>query len=203
MGDLVGSDREVFRKKYDDEASDWGGTSGPGSDPFYTIEYRALVSRLIRLNKIGSVVDIGCGDWQFSRFIDFGSASYLGLDVVESVVASNKKQYTTPSVDFRIMPGELSSIPGGDMLLMKDVLQHLPDQEIFDIRDQVLGKFKYYLITNSYRKIGTAQNVDIRPGAFRCLDLMAPPYNFHGCYVLEFGSAAWEHIRVLLGGGAG
>jgi hypothetical protein len=60
----------------------WTNGSGPGSHPDSTIEYRAFLARFMEANEVGSVTDLGCGDWQFSRYIDWSRASYTGLDVV-------------------------------------------------------------------------------------------------------------------------
>jgi hypothetical protein len=113
-------------------------------------------------------------------------------------VEANQKKFSGDRVDFRTMPTELENLPGGDLLLMKDVLQHFPNSDIFDFRARVFGKFKYCLLTNSFEKLDTARNTDIEMGGFRCLDLLAEPFNFEGTYLLEFGSAVWERIRVLL-----
>ena len=188
---------ERFRQYYEAEHSDWGNTSGPGSDSFHTIEYRSFVSKFVRLNNILRITDVGCGDWQFSRFIDFGSSDYIGYDVVDSVIKTNNERYAS-RIMFSMMPDNLGDIRGGDLLLMKDVLQHLSDTDIYKFRDEVFPKFKFCLITNSFNKLDTPQNVDIESGSFRCLDLTAKPYQINGCYVLDFGSAVWERIRVLL-----
>ena len=60
---------KIFRRKHDIATSDWGGCSGGGSDPYRTIEYRAFVDKFARMNQVRSIVDVGCGDWQFSRFL--------------------------------------------------------------------------------------------------------------------------------------
>lgn len=186
-----------FQKYYDGSDSQWGNSSGPGSDSFYTTDYRSLLSKFIRLNNISSVVDIGCGDWQFSRFIDFAQASYVGFDVVDDVVNKNHARYSANNVSFKVIPPSLEDVPSADLLIMKDVLQHLSDKSICSFRDLVFPKFRHCLLTNSFRKIDTAQNTDIVEGGFRCLDLTNPPYNLVGTYLLEFSSTVWEHIRVL------
>lgn len=191
-------DREAFRKHYEDPDSAWGNTSGPGSDAFYTTDYRAFLSKFIRLNAVRSVVDIGCGDWQFSRFIDFGDARYLGLDLVESVIQRNAARYAGNRVEFRVMPADMAHVPGGDLLIMKDVLQHLSNDLIFAFFRTVFPRFRWCLLTNSYRKLDTAANIDIPNGSFRCLDLTAEPFEFRGTYMMEFGSSVWERVRTLL-----
>jgi SAM-dependent methyltransferase len=82
---------EAFRRHYESSDSQWGGHSGDGSLPYWTIEYRTFLERFLHMNNIRSVVDIGCGDWQFSRFINWGNIRYVGLDVVPSVVDANQK----------------------------------------------------------------------------------------------------------------
>lgn len=181
------------------EKDEWGAGSGPGSHPYFTIEYRAFIQRFISLNAIGSIVDIGCGDWQFSRFMDFGAANYLGLDVVRPVVERNQQIYGSSRVRFDLMPDDLKKAPGGDLLLIKDVLQHLPDRDIFEFLNLVTPRFRFALITNSYQKIDSAQNLDLpNHGAFRCLDLTAAPYHVNGAYVFEYWAQPWERIRTLL-----
>ena len=192
-----GSYAEPFQKFYDGSDSQWGNSSGPGSDSFHTTDYRALITKFIRLNSISSIVDIGCGDWQFSRFIDMGGANYVGLDVVRSVVERNRIKYESANVNFGLMPDRLDNIPQADLLIMKDVLQHLPNSMIFEFQKSVFAKFKHCLLTNSFKKLDTTCNIDIPAGEFRCLDLLASPFNFRGTYILEFGSSVWEHIRVL------
>lgn len=189
--------RQAFETIY--EKDEWGAGSGPRSHPYFTIEYRAFLQRFLALNDVRSVVDIGCGDWQFSRFIDFGAASYLGLDVVRSVVERNRAVYGSSRIRFDLMPDRLDDVHSGDLVIIKDVLQHLPDPDVFEIMNKIVPRFKFALITNSYEKIDTARNIDLsHHGAFRCLDLKAEPYSVTGAYVFEYWAQPWERIRTLL-----
>lgn len=203
MSQPLPPDREAFRQHYETDASQWGGHSGAGSDAHHTIPYRAFVERFIRLNGVRSVVDVGCGDWQFSRLINFDGVDYLGLDVVPGVVAANQRRHSGPGRRFEEMPASLEAVPGGDLLLMKDVLQHLPHATIMDFATRLVPRFRWALLTNSFEKLDTPQNTEIAVGGFRCLDLTAPPYQLRGAYVLEFGSPLWERIRSLLVTAAG
>jgi hypothetical protein len=167
---------EVFGRYYDSDPA-WGGGSGSGSDPYFTIEYRCFLDKFLRMNDIRSVVDVGCGDWSFSRLLDLRGISYLGLDVVPNIVAKNNRAFGSDTCKFEVMPESPALVPGADLLV---------------------PKFKFALLTNSFRKHGAAHNVDINLGEFRCLDLTAPPFSLNGVYVLEFGSSVWERIRTLL-----
>lgn len=189
----------VFSKIYADGS--WGRGSGPGSNPDVLADYRAFLERIIRLNNIRTVVDVGCGDWQFSRFVNFGQAQYLGLDLVDSVVSANNAAYGSDRIEFKRAPADPHDIPAGDLIIMKDVLQHLPNEQIMTYREIIKTKFRYALITNSRRKGDDPVNIDIAPGEFRCLDLNAELYNFGGVAVVEqiypLGHI-YEHLETLL-----
>lgn len=188
----------VFAKKYE-SGSDSGGHSGLGSSPAHMGAYIHFVEQFIHLNRVASVTDIGCGDWQFSRFVNFGAAGYVGYDVVPSLIARNRLLFGREGVRFEAMPADPDNIPGGDLLLIKDVLQHLPTNTVQEMLRLLLPKFRFALITNSHSKLDAPPiNVDAPAGGFRPLDLTAPPFGLNGTYVLEFPSALWERLRTLL-----
>jgi len=189
---------EPFRRHYEDEFSTWGNSSGAGSNVYYNIPYRAFLERFIHLNGVRSIVDIGCGDWMFSRFISFDHVAYQGYDVVPSVIERNRARFGSANVRFDLMPEDLAQVPSADLLVMKDVLQHLPDREILRHRRELFDRFPRCLLTNSYRKHETPRNIDIDYGEFRSLDLNAAPYHFGGTYLLEFSTPLWEELRTLL-----
>ncbi len=189
---------ETFEAKYAAD-SDWGGhSSGPGSDPYYNLAYRQFLENFLYQNGICYAVDIGCGDWSFSRYIRFDGISYRGFDVASTVIAQNNATFASSNVSFDIMPEKKEDVPGADLLIMKDVLQHLSNKEIIDFYQNVFPKFTYCLITNSYRKLGVPSNTDIENGGFRPLNLQLQPFNFKGAYVLQFTTGVWEEVRTIL-----
>ncbi len=191
--------KAVFSQQYGERPS-WGHGSGPGSDVLTTTAYRAFVDQFIGMNGIRTVVDIGCGDWRFSRFINYEGVDYLGYDVVPQVIAQNQERFGRPGGGrrFSLMPPSLDALEPADLLIIKDVLQHVPDQQILDFKNIAFPKYKYVLVTNSFRKHGTEVNIDIEVGGFRCLDVASAPYSFQGAWVLEFDSPLWERIRSFL-----
>ena len=87
-----------------------------------------VTERRPREKKITSIVDAGCGDWEFSKEIDWGGASYLGV-VISSVVIEKLGRYATDKIQFRV--GDITEeLPAADLLIVKDVLQHLPNSLI-------------------------------------------------------------------------
>ena len=67
----------------------WEHGSGEGSLPIHTKGYAHFLENFLTTYNINSVVDMGCGDWQFSRLINWGDAMYQGYDIVQSVIESN------------------------------------------------------------------------------------------------------------------
>lgn len=150
----------------------WGGGSGAGSDLRNTVMYVAYVQHFMELNSVKSVVDIGCGDWRFSQHLNFAGRQYLGVDVVESVIARNASAYGRANVEFKIADATEFIIPQCDLLLCKDVLQHLSNSNVAAIlkRGNVATRA---LITNDYYPA----NYDCKNGDTRPLDITADPFN--------------------------
>lgn len=189
------TERTIFTEIY--AKSQWGAGSGNGSHPASTFEYRNFLERFIHMNNVSSVIDIGCGDWQSTRFINFGASKYLGFELVEGLVESNRARFGSDQVEFRNMPDNPLELPQSDLLIMKDVLQHLTNEQIFFFRDFIFPRYKFCLITNSWKAINYDHNSNISAGMFRSLDLLVEPYSFKGGYVVETWNE-WERIRTML-----
>jgi SAM-dependent methyltransferase len=69
---------EIFDFIYRNDV--WKGGSGASSHEEATREYREFLTQFMQAAKITSVVDLGCGDWQFSRYIDWSGIDYTGVD---------------------------------------------------------------------------------------------------------------------------
>lgn len=155
----------------------WGNGSGSGSDENLCAGYVAFLQDFFVKHNIKSVVDCGCGDWQFSKNIDFSGIDYKGFDVASFVVERNLATYKRENVNFFLYNGDFSLLPSADLLICKDVLQHLSNAKIQEFIDN-LHKFKFALITNdiSGYDMSEAINTDINTGECRGLDLRKEPF---------------------------
>ena len=161
----------------------WGGGSGAGSDPGRNMLYVGYVQALMDRHNVRTVLDLGCGDWRFSRYLDFAGRDYTGFDVVPSVVAANRAAYGASNIRFE--QADLSAsveFPPCDLILCKDVLQHLSNARVSAILAKC-GLAPLALITNDYHP----ENADCRDGETRPLDVTAQPFNFPARPVLRFG----------------
>ena len=198
-------DSDVFDKIY--EHSYWGKGSGGGSSPEATEPYKIFLEDFIRHNKIQSIVDLGCGDWQFSKFLDFGDATYIGIDASKRVITDNQRLFSRPGVSFANLPKDCNKLPAAELLVCKDVLMHLSTKEVQDIL-AILPNYKYALITNDVpcvsafgqiilwlrRPFSPVVNREIKTGDYRPLDPTQQPFNLPLKKVFE-----WQGSNLILG----
>jgi inositol phosphorylceramide mannosyltransferase catalytic subunit len=152
----------------------WGGGSGTGSRPENNTEYIRLISQFMVLNEVRSVVDLGCGDWQFSKLIDWSKVCYTGIDVTPAVVGRNIELFSAPNIAF-LCSSDIEDVPEADLLICKDVFQHLPNAMVLAYLAALRAKFKWLIITNDdYPEAN--RNGDIPAGHWRALRLDQPPF---------------------------
>jgi len=188
--EFILSHRDIFNEIYNRNL--WGKGSGGGSRPENTIEYRKFLHNFLRTNQITSVVDIGCGDWQFSQFIDWTGIQYIGIDVLD-VVLKNTQKFSRDGISFLNADVRVDPLPNADLVIVKDVIQHWSNADILDFLPLLAG-FKHALITNGFHpQLVSLVNNDIPTGSFRPVDLRSPPFNVSGTYIhwLQFDEPKW------------
>jgi SAM-dependent methyltransferase len=172
----------------------WGQGSGLGSFPEFTQPYVAMLQRFLHDHDIRSVVDVGCGDWQFSRLIDWGGVDYLGLDLVEPLIEANRKAFATDSISFEVATvGE--PLPSADLVVCKDVLQHLPLAVVADYLAEFRRRFRHVLVTNDvYPNADT--NAECPLGSGRAIRPDLEPFSHEATLVLEWEMGTSEQYWV-------
>jgi hypothetical protein len=187
------SNREIFSHVYQNKL--WGVASpenespfysGPGSsDPDIVDPYVETVKRFFAsLPTKMKAVDLGCGDFRVgSRILD-SFDSYTACDVVPELVDFNQKYWRHLPVDFLVVDLVKGEIPTGDVLIIRQVLQHLSNEDIFKFTQLIPRDFSYLLITEHLpSKIDFIANrdkvsgTDIRLGSGSGVVLTQPPFN--------------------------
>lgn len=175
--------QERFEEIY--ARNEWLYGSGEGSLLAHNLSYIAFLEGFLAEYQIKSVVDLGCGDWQFSEFVNWGDVSYRGYDVVSQIIAANDERFSDDDTKFILYSGEPSELPSADLLIAKDVLQHLSDARVAEVLRH-LPRFRYALVTNSLDPHGETINRDTPDGGGRYLDITKPPFNIEAEIVFEF-----------------
>lgn len=186
------STREVFTTIY--EAGAWaksnepalGFCSGPGShDTNLVIPYiEALQKTLSSFPKKPNVVDLGCGDFYVGSQIRSLFDSYIACDIVESLIDFNKQKYKELDVDFRVLDLTSDELPHADIVLIRQVLQHLSNKEINAAIPQIASKYNYLVLTEHLPKdvyflpnLDKPAGPDIRLYVKSGIILTSPPFN--------------------------
>lgn len=179
-----------------------GPQSGPGSSFAYTARFRPWLVQFLRDRRVESVVDWGCGDWEWAQHIPWKALGvrYTGLDVVAAVVEKARALHGDPGhVEFMLAtPAALEALPPADLVICKDVLQHLPIAEIQDLLRRLSRKARFGLWIND--RHGAGDNAEIARGDYRSLDLARPPFRLPGATVFEFGHQPDRKIAFLTDG---
>jgi 2-polyprenyl-3-methyl-5-hydroxy-6-metoxy-1,4-benzoquinol methylase len=188
------SNAEVFSKIYKEDL--WHGGSGAGSKLENVKEYIDILQKYIDKPEVKTVLDLGCGDWQFSKFLDLSSVSYLGVDVVESVIESNSTSYSASNIKFISRDITTYEVPKADLIICKDVLQHLSNKDVVTILVKIITSSKFSLITNDFMPENT-ENKDINNGDYRSLDLTLSPFYLDVVTILESEIVGWKPKRTV------
>lgn len=182
--------QDIFARIYNLDA--WTLGSGPGSLPVANRPLTHLFESFIRDNSVKSIVDFGCGDWQYISNVDLNGADYVGFDVVDTVLLRNRQLYSRHNVRFEHSPSDLEQLPPADLLLIKDVLVHLPNAFVSRLMTCAMRKYKFILTVNNRTSNVSEYNVDIQPGGFRPIDLARPPFSIPCATILHYG-----RLRIL------
>eukprot|EP01083_Nonionella_stella_P063970 166296_1 len=174
------------------EKNSWGSDesgSGKGSTIKHAFDTSYYLKNFINKYKIQSFADIPCGDvnWQFSVSELNTMDIYFGGDISSVVINQNKPKFqmhrnkvfqvwdlTQCKVPQYILRGGDES-KGFDMVLTRDVIQHLPLRSgLKFVQNVVLSDIKYWAVT-SYPD-GT-RNTDIPSGSWYQNNLEIEPFN--------------------------
>ena len=164
------SNIEIFSQIYKNNL--WGGGgfySGPGSRDNQIINpYIKLLKNLLSNNKFSSICDIGCGDfWIMRQVLNNTTCKYYGIDVVPNLIAYNNEHFGNGNIQFINMDAskEDKVLPAADLLIIRQVLQHLNNHDIQIILNKSKN-YKYVLITEHiYEGEYVQYNLDKTVGA--------------------------------------
>lgn len=161
---------DIFNRVYKDSV--WGYKSGSGSDPKNAEPWIALVNQYLGRDDVSTVLDLGCGDGRLMERYDLAGIQYLGVDVSSDIISEKVER---SNIKFVVGDAMTMEIPETDLIIIKDVLQHLPIEYIQHIVPKLIVKAKIVIFCNDVETV----NRNISVGGYRGIDLLAPPFNFN------------------------
>lgn len=188
---LVDFDPEHFRKRREPgEASDsvqafrealqsnlWGGDSpsGPGSTPDQTAGIVDAIPSLCGRLGVRRLLDVPCGDFSWMARAELHGVSYVGGDLVPEIVEGNRQDHARADRRFLHLDLTRSDLPSADLLLCRDCLVHLSNEDAeAALRNVARSEIQWLLATTFPAE---RENVDIVTGDWRPVDLTKPPFD--------------------------
>ncbi|MEO5808310.1 class I SAM-dependent methyltransferase [Devosia sp.] len=191
---LAGKFNEIYRRGYWGSNADGSLSSGNGTrDQAIVGPYVASVGNYLKTVPAGvTVVDVGCGDFEVGRQIRPFTAKYIACDISTAIIEQDRSRFTDPDLEFLVLNAVEDEIPPGDVLTIRQVLQHLSNADIARIVPK-LSAFKAVIITEGVPAGSFEANIDHRAGfsvrpieSHSGVDLALPPFNlrYKACRVL-------------------
>ena len=149
--------------------------SGFGSTIEATTDVRDGLARLIASHGVCSILDAPCGDFNWMRAIAF-EGSYLGLDIVPELIASNLASFGDDRRAFQVADIVADPLPSTELVLCRDCLNHLPlGDGVAALRNLKSAAAKLLVITHfPSHPANREQSASFR---YRALNLTLPPFS--------------------------
>jgi hypothetical protein len=177
----------IYRSGLWGKAPEGGFCSGVGSHaPAVVGAYVSAVSDWLRsLPQPPAVVDLGCGDFNIGRQVRSLCGTYVACDVVPDLIESHRRSFAETGVDFRVLDMIAEPLPAGEVVFIRQVLQHLSNDQIAAVLPK-LSQYRYLVLTehlpatsgfipNLDKPAGHGIRVGRTPPSAVVLD--APPFN--------------------------
>jgi hypothetical protein len=169
-----------------DAADPQGWFSGTGSrDPAIADMYVAAIREFAaQFGAPPSVADLGCGDFHIGLRLRNLFGTYIACDVVPALIDHNRARFGALGVDFRALDITAQDLPRADILLVRQVLQHLSNADIAGFVRRVAGACRWLVVTehwpdttdftpNAVKPTGSGIRLDQHSGVV----LTEPPFN--------------------------
>jgi SAM-dependent methyltransferase len=133
--------------------------SGQGSYIENTKETVYLINEIIKNYNIKSILDLGCGDWNWFKNINLRKdITYIGWDAHDKMIENNNKYYGNKNINFIVKDIILEDYPKVDLIICRDVLFHLDILFSKKCIEKIKKSCKY-LISTSFNDILKNNNI--------------------------------------------
>ena len=166
----------VYDKALWGEYESRSGEASVRGSPWVSIAGEAI-AKAVHEHNVRSINDIPCGDfnWMPDVLATFSNLQYTGFDIVKPALARNKDRH--PKYEFRLLDITTSVPPAADLILCKDLLNHLADVDVKRAISNIRRSGSKFLLASNNPGFENTPLPETA-GASRYLDITAPPYNF-------------------------
>jgi len=148
--------------------------SGKGSTLAYTAPLRPALERLFHKLGVRTLLDAPCGDFNWMNHVDLHGIRYIGLDIVDDVIAKNSSLYGRSDREFRTADITADLLPRADLMLCRDCAFHLPFSFIWRLLENFARSGTPYLLMTNHTNGG---NTDLpKPGGYQSRNFLGAPF---------------------------
>jgi SAM-dependent methyltransferase len=170
------SNRRAFEKIYEHQL--WGGgetVSGDGSTLESSESLRDTLPSLLEELGPETLLDAGCGDFNWMKTVNLNGVKYIGVDVVQAVITRNIELFASGSITFINADITKDPLPSTDLVLCRHCLIHLSNRQVSMALRNLKSTGAKYLLSTTFPLV--TNNEDIWPGGFRPMNLEIHPFN--------------------------
>ena len=148
--------------------------SGTGSATSATKSLRAGLAQVVTRKSIASILDVGCGDYNWMSSVAL-AIPYIGVDLVPEVIANDNRRFGDDKRTFLCLNACADELPATDAALAREVLFHLSFADGLALLRNVRRSTRRFLLATT--DPSTRINSDIVSGGWREINLSRPPYS--------------------------
>jgi SAM-dependent methyltransferase len=170
------STEAVFTRAY--LKNSWGSKesrSGPSASLERTAALRTALPELFRELEIQSVLDCGCGDWNWMCHVDLTGIQYIGCDIVPQLVETLQQTFSAETVNFQVLNLLQDPPDTADLWLARDLCSLFSSEDTWQFFQKFLDSGSKYLAITSVETEDTYQ--DTFTGAWVPRNFLAAPFS--------------------------
>ncbi len=131
-------------------------------------------------------------------------------DIVDALIDQNRRKYRGMDVDFRVIDIGQDTLPEGEVVFLRQVLQHLSNNEIGTVLPRICSQYRFLILTEHLppddpftHNIDKPVGPDIRLSLNSGVVITSPPFNIRVqetrvlCEVPAYGGRIRTQLYVL------
>jgi len=151
--------------------------------------------KIIKKYNIKTMLDCPCGDMNYMpKILKNLNVKYTGMDIVDSLIKENKQKY--PQYTFKQTNVINDKLSAYDLILMKDLLNHLSNKDIKKIFNNIKKSNSKYLLLNNYNLKKNSNNPFVRAPFWININWKISPWNLN--VIDEFKSDGKDKDYILV-----
>ena len=133
--------------------------SGPGSSRNAASSALRLIDRTLRNYRIETILDLGCGDWNWMKNAAFArekycNVKYTGWEANDKIISYLIKKFSDDRIKFEKKDLINDEYPKSDLIIVRDVLFHLDEDNVKKVISKSMQCGRFLIATSFNLKRG-------------------------------------------------